>query len=136
MENKQVGSSENDGTPLQRFMAIRHKSREASKANFAEESRKRLDKILSTKMQTTFIGALSTFEKAFGFLWGQGKRAEERTEEEQQFHEVWQNVRTDVLNNGNNQLRALRNELQNHSITWNRHNIVISAKPEQEEDNG
>lgn len=116
-------------TPLQRFMSIKEKSREASQANFAEESRKRLDKIISQKMQTTFIGAISAFESNFGFLWGSGKK--ELTEEEQALFNIWQRVRTDILNNGNNQLRALRNELQNHSVSWNRHTLTIKAEEDQ-----
>jgi hypothetical protein len=122
--------------PLNRFMAMRQAANDARQANFAEESRKRLDKIISTKMNTTFIGALAAFEKHFGLLWGASKKESERTDEEKQLYQIWQNVRTEVLNNGNNQLRALRNELQNHSISWNRHNLVMSTKPlfDKEED--
>lgn len=116
-------------SPLKRFMDIKQKSREASQANFAEESRKRLDRILSQKMNTTFIGAISAFENNFGFLWGAGKKRE-LTEEEQNLLNIWQRVRTDILNNGNNQLRALRNELQNHSVSWNRHTLTIRADEE------
>ena len=112
-------------TPLQKYMDLKKKSNEASQSRFAEESRKRLDKIISTKLNTTFIGALSAFEKAFGFLWGYNKKPNERTEEEQHLQVIWDSVRTEVLNNGNNQLRALRNELQNHNISWNRHTLVL-----------
>lgn len=120
-------------TPLQRFMTLQQKSREASQANFAEESRKRLDKIISQKMQTTFIGAISAFESNFSFLWGSNKKGE-LTEDEQQLFNIWQRVRTDILNNGNNQLRALRNELQNHNVSWNRHTLTIKAKEEDQND--
>ena len=119
---------------LQKYMSLTKKSKEASQARYAEESRKRLDKIISTKLNTTFIGALSSFEKNFGFLWGHDKKESERTVEEKQLFEIWQNVRTEVLNNGNNQLRSLRNELQNHNISWNRHTLVMTAKPVSEDD--
>ena len=132
--------AENDKTnmipadnPLNRFMAMRNAAQQATQANYAEESRKRLDKIISVKMNTTFIGALSSFEKNFGFLWGQGKKDSERTDEERQLNQIWQNIRTEVLNNGNNQLRALRNELQNHSVSWNRHQLQILATPTNED---
>src|SRR5688572_18077035 len=107
---------QNNDTPLQKFMTMKRKSQEASQMRFAEESRKRLGKIIATKITTTFIGSLAAFEKAFGFLWGQGKRDAERTEEERQFFNIWESVRTEVLNNGNGQLRAIQNELQNHNI--------------------
>lgn len=112
-------------TPLQKFLTMKQKSKEASQSKFAEEARKKLDSIISKKMNTTFIGALSSFEKAFGFLWGFGKKDSEKTDEEKELYNIWQNVRTEVLNNGNNQLRALRNELQNHTISWNRHKITF-----------
>lgn len=112
-------------SPLQRFMNMKRQSVEASKTRFTEESRKRLDKILSTKMNTTFVGAIAAFEKCFGFLWGQTKKHEERTEEELEFYEIWKQVRDEILNNGNHQLRALKNELQNYEVSWNRHKITI-----------
>lgn len=126
MANNETGAD----SPLNRFMAMRQAAQQATQANYAEESRKRFEKIVSTKMKTTFIGALSSFEKNLGFLWGQGKKDSERTEEERQLNQIWQNIRTEVLNNGNNQLRAILNELQNHSVSWNRHQLQILAKNE------
>lgn len=122
--------SEENTTSLQRFMTMKQKSREASEAKYVDESRKRLDRIITQKLNTTFIGAISTFEKNFSFLWGAGKKESELTDEEKHLLNIWQNVRTEVLNNGNNQLRALRNELQNHNVSWNRHTITIQAKEE------
>ena len=129
-----MDEKEKEGSPLQKFLTLKQKSKEASEARYVEESRKRLDKIISQKLQTTFIGALSSFEKSFGFLWGLNKKPSEMTDEEKELYAIWQNVRTDVLNNGNNQLRALRNELQNHSVSWNRHTILIKAKEESQDD--
>jgi hypothetical protein len=126
---------ENNDTPLHRFLTMKRKSQEASQSRFAEESRKRLDKIISTKLTTTFIGALASFEKSFGFLWGFGKKDHERTEEEKELYTIWESIRTEVLNNGNNQLRALRNELQNHNILWNRHTLVIKNNEENSDVN-
>jgi hypothetical protein len=115
-------------TPIQRYIDMKRKSQEASKNRFIEESRKRLDKIISTKLTTTFIGSLATFEKNFGFLWGFGKKDHEKTEEERHLSSIWENVRTEVLNNGNNQLRTIKNELQNHNISWNRHTTIIKVE--------
>lgn len=119
---------------VKKWMEMTRKSQEASNKNFAEESRKRLTKILTTKITTTFIGSLAAFEKAFGFLWGQGKKDSEKTDEEKHFYNIWEGVRTDVLNNGNNQSRAIQNELQNHNITWNRHTLVIKNEDQNDRD--
>ena len=125
-------NTSNSDSPLHRFMSMKKQNMEATTARYSEDSRKRLDKIISTKMNTTMIGSLATFEKNFGFLWGQGKKDSERTEEERECYTLWQNVRTEVLNNGNNQIRALRNELQNHDVNWKRYQLTIKAKPAEE----
>lgn len=97
-----------------------------------EDCRKRLDKIVSTKIRTSFIGAIAKFEESFGFLWGQGKLAEDLTEEEAQMRELWQSVRNTILNNGNNQLRSAQNEIANHVVSWNRHHMDLVVKPQEE----
>lgn len=51
------------------------------------------------------IGSLFEFEKAFGYLWGHNKDEEALTERELDFLELWDTVRNQILNNGNNQLR-------------------------------
>lgn len=61
--------------------------------------------ILTKRFQTTMIGALFEFEKAFGYLWGQEKNEEDLTEKELDFLDRWDAVRNQILNNGNNQLR-------------------------------
>jgi hypothetical protein len=61
--------------------------------------------ILTKRFQTTMIGALFEFEKAFGYLWGQDKDDDELTDKELDFLDRWDSVRNQILNNGNNQLR-------------------------------
>jgi hypothetical protein len=62
--------------------------------------------LLVKRFQTTMIGSLYQFEQAFGYLWGFDKDEEDLTEIEQRFKLKWENVRYNILNNGNNQLRA------------------------------
>lgn len=61
--------------------------------------------ILTKRFQTTMIGALFEFEKAFGYLWGHDKEEDMLTEKELDFLERWDIVRNQILNNGNHQLR-------------------------------
>ena len=61
--------------------------------------------ILTKRFQTTMIGALYEFEKAFGYLWGQNKNPDFLTENEEDFRDRWEDVRNQILNNGNSQLR-------------------------------
>lgn len=109
---------------------------------FAEQSRNRLKKIAATKIRTTFIGSLSEFEKAFGFLWGlppsdeQAKLLQILDDEGfgiEYFREAWDNARTAILNNGNNQMRALDQEISQYSMTWNRYHMTLPVKGQKDE---
>lgn len=62
--------------------------------------------ILTKRFQTTMIGALFEFEKHFGHIWGLHKNDDELlTQREEQYRNLWEDVRNQILNNGNNQLR-------------------------------
>lgn len=68
--------------------------------------------ILTKRFQTTMIGSLYEFEKAFGYLWGYHKpENEELTTQEEKFLDLWEETRNKILNNGNNQLRKATAEL-------------------------
>jgi len=107
--------------------------RQAKEERFVEQSRKRLDKIVSTKIRTAFIGALAAFEEEFGFLWGHELPEEKLTTEHQRMFDLWERVRTAVLNNGNTQLRSVRNEIANHVVKWNRHHVEFQVQEQEKE---
>jgi hypothetical protein len=67
--------------------------------------------ILTKRFQTTMIGSLFEFEKAFGYLWGQDKEEQDLTDRELEFLDRWDSVRNQILNNGNNQLRKAISDL-------------------------
>lgn len=94
-----------------------------SKTNqYGKGYKKRLKGIVSTKMRTAFIGALAAFEKDFGYLWGHDLDEDiPLTEKQEGFLDVWEEVRAVVLDNGNNQLRSLMKELDNHDVKWHRY---------------
>jgi hypothetical protein len=114
------------------------------KERYKEESKKRLQGIVEKKIQTSFIGALSSFEEFFGFLWGNDKYP--LTEEQKEllevlqkqgfnvdyFYDIWQNARTNALNNGNSQIRAIRQEFVNYTINWERYIPTFPVIPQNE----
>lgn len=110
--------------------ASQQKQKEAKDAKYREKSKKRLSNILTTKIKTSFIGAISSCEKGFGFIWGHGKDEDELTEQELAMREVWEEVRTEILDNGNTQLRAATNEVENYSINWDRYSINLNINEE------
>lgn len=115
--------------------ALRDHIRQSSQEKYLEQSRKRLDRIVTSKLRTTFIGAIAAFEEDFGFLWGCGKPQDQLTDSEKEFAQLWQNTRTKVLNKSNNQLRAVRTELANHIVSWNRYRLDLLVKPIEETEN-
>ena len=109
--------------------AMKQRAKDAREERYLEQSRQRLDKIVCTKVRTAFIGALAAFEEEFGFLWGQDTSSNEKTEEQIDMAELWERARTKVLNTGNGQLRAVRTEIANHTINWNRHHLDFKIMP-------
>ena len=112
---------------------LRDKAKKANEEYFFEQSKKRLDKIISTKMTTCFIGAIAAFEQYFGFLWNHGVNDDMLDNTEKEMRELWQQARNAILNHGNNQLRAIKSEIMNHDIHWNRHKMILPIRPLQEE---
>ncbi len=111
---------------LMRAVSEKRKGEAALKGQrYNESSKKQLLKIIETKLKTSFIAPLSYFEEQFGYLWGHGKKESDLTPEELNFRAFWNAIRTNVLNNGNNQIRAIHNELVQYTVTWNRYNLPI-----------
>ena len=72
----------------------------------------------STKIKTSFIGAISQFEENFGALWGHNKFDNELTENNKKFRVIWEKVRAAILSNGNNQIRKLEKESERYHIKY------------------
>jgi hypothetical protein len=62
-------------------------------ARYKDVSKDRLLKISKKKVQTTMIGALSTIERVFGFLWGYDETSE-LTPEQEHMKELFEEVRS------------------------------------------
>jgi hypothetical protein len=93
-------------------------------------SKDRLEKVLKKKLTTTFIGALDSFEKQFGYLWQHGEPYGSLTENQQKFRDVWNEVRNEVLNKGNAQLRATLLEIAEYEVLWKKKNYFFEIKSE------
>lgn len=70
----------------------------------------KLQSQMEKRIQTTMIGALDKVEKNFGNLWGHYKDGP-LTEREEEFAELWDFTRNQILNQGNNQIRNLKEDL-------------------------
>lgn len=89
------------------------------------DSKDRLSKILKKKVETTMIGALSSVEEHFGFLWNSKG---ELTPEQQMMHDLYQRVRSEILDKGNTQARNIDAELNQYDVKWLKYSITIPVK--------
>jgi hypothetical protein len=100
-----------------------------NEAKYKELSKKRLLQSINTKMKTVMIGSLARFEQNMGHLWGAGKRTP-LTPEESAMAEIWQKIRTEILDLGNNNMRAAEQEIAQYSMSWERNKTeLIIIKP-------
>ncbi len=100
---------------------------------FKEKSKLRLQEVIDKKFTTCFIGAVNSVEEHLGFLWGKGKSA--LTSREREMACVWEELRTEILNKGNNQKRAARNEIEEYEVEWKQKHTDFILRPKDEEFN-
>ena len=98
-------------------------------------SRDQLFKTAKKKIQTTMIGALSTLEEGFGFLWGFEDGDEDKTPEQKHIHDIYEEVRAKILDRGNTQIRSLESEFINYEIVRKKHFISLPVSKPKGEDN-
>ena len=116
---------DNDYTELVRKSAD---FKTAKTDQYLDLSKERLLKIGKKKIQTTMIGALSTLEKRFGFLWGQDQEGD-LTPEQEHLKELYEEIRSEILDRGNNQMRNLESEFAQYDIKWLRYNMKLPVTP-------
>jgi hypothetical protein len=99
---------------------LRKEAEEKNKILYRKTSANKLSKNIEKKIRTTFIGNINTVEKYFGELWGHGKEYKDLTDEEKRERKVWDACRKEMLDKGNNELRAANTELGEYTVEWNR----------------
>lgn len=93
-----------------------------------DSSKERLHRIIQKKLMTAGIGAMSRMEKHIGRqLWGHDTPPYERSPAQEEWNEVWQECRTDILNHINGIMRAVDDEFKQYTMMWNRYQTIIPA---------
>lgn len=88
---------------------------------YKADSKDRLSKILKKKIQTTMIGALSSMEENLRFLWEQDNPKVSKAE----MKEIYNKIRSEILDKGNNQARNVDAELAQYEVEWLRYSMQI-----------
>tara|TARA_Y100000389_G_C17263912_1_gene414428 strand:+ start:346 stop:717 length:372 start_codon:yes stop_codon:yes gene_type:complete len=91
---------------------------------YKDLSKDKLFQVAVKKIKTTMIGALSTLEESFGFLWGFNSD-EEKTEDQKQIFQIYEDARAKILDRGNTQIRNLESEFVNYDIVRKKHFISL-----------
>lgn len=94
---------------------------------YKADSKERLSKIIKKKIETTMIGALSSVESHFGFLWGQ-EDSGPLTPDQEIMRELFQKIRSEVLDKGNTQIRNMDTEFSQYNIEWKKYSLVLPVK--------
>jgi len=91
---------------------------------YKEQSKERLSDNIKKKIKTTMIGAISSIEDHFGEL----------LDSDESLSALFQNVRADILDKGNHQLRNVDVELSQYDVEWNRYNCTMPVRTFKGED--
>jgi DNA-binding transcriptional MerR regulator len=101
------------------------KEREA----FLDASRERLKTACLKKIDTTMIGALDAIEKELSELIGDCSNADQIM-----LKEAFLRARSKILDNGNNQKRAISDEIRHYIVDWQMYTITMPVKGNSEYD--
>src|SRR3990167_4510701 len=102
------------------FRTLIQKKREmetSREEQYKVDSKARLEVIVNKKMTTTMIGALAAIEENFGFLW------DGNSTESLHMKQVFEKVRKKILDNGNDQIKAVKEEFKLYDIVWLRYQM-------------
>lgn len=105
--------------------AIREKKDLEKDKKYKEESRERLKKICETKVKTTMIGAISSIEEKFSKYYTSSGRP---SNEELILRKIYDEIRTEILDKGNQQIRNLDTEFEQYTIHWNRYQLNLPVR--------
>ena len=108
------------------FDALREKAdyKQQREDQYKVDSRDRLSKILKKKIETTMIGALSSIEEHLGFLWSH-RDNESLTEDQVYMKDLYQKIRSEILDKGNTQARNVDAELSQYDVKWLKYTIKM-----------
>lgn len=108
-----------------KYQNITRKREAYAREKQKEGSARRLLSNVETKIRTTFIGAISRIEEKFGHLWGLDNDTPSASQVK--MRKLWDDLRKEILDHGNNQIRALRKEFDQYDIDWNRYHIDFNG---------
>tara|TARA_Y100000593_G_scaffold15181_1_gene29447 strand:+ start:399 stop:788 length:390 start_codon:yes stop_codon:yes gene_type:complete len=118
--------------PFSEMLKEKANYKEMREEKYRTDSRDRLSKILKKKIETTMIGALSSIEEHLGFLWD--AKNGQLTEDQVYMKDLYQKVRSEILDKGNTQARNVDAELSQYDVKWLKYTIKMPVIKQTEEE--
>mgnify|MGYP001219712985 FL=1 len=118
--------------PFSEMLKDKANYKEMREEKYRTDSRDRLSKILKKKIETTMIGALSSIEEHLGFLWE--TKDGQLTEDQVYMKDLYQKVRSEILDKGNTQARNVDAELSQYDVKWLKYTIKMPVIKQTEEE--
>jgi hypothetical protein len=113
---------------LDRLADLRKKQLNDAKVSRNEKNKERFKNICKKKFQTCFIFPLAEFEEAFGKeLLGTGSQEYELTDEQKANRIKWNQLRKNILDKGNSQMRAFLSEIELYDIQYRGYHVNFTG---------
>lgn len=87
----------------------------------ADKSHDRLERIACQKIKTTMIGAIASIEEHLGFLLDEEESGQDN-------RELFNKLRSEILDKGNQQIRNLNKEFKLYDISLRRYQYTLPVR--------
>ncbi len=162
METEQQQLARKDLGEFLQQKKLQEAARKANAERSAANAKRKLEGVIRKKFETSIIGGISRIEEHLGHLWGHDEpegaieadiidlegltdeeaeaaraqaeaHAKAKTEERLAYRQLWDILRTEILNNGNNQLRAVQEELGRYTLAYEGYQLKMPIKPKTQD---
>jgi hypothetical protein len=82
-----------------------------------EADKDKLQGLIIKSIKTTMVGAVASIEEKLGDLWGQNKKGTP-TESEQRLYETFMELRKEILDKGNTQIRNIKQLIDGYTVEF------------------
>lgn len=97
----------------------------AKEENF-KRSRANLKNLIEKRMKTVMVGSLASFEEKFEQFW-KPEPGQKMTKEQELLQKLFQEVRSSILDKGNNQIRLLEKDLENFNVEAKKYHLQFKV---------
>lgn len=105
-------------------LATRKYLDEKKDKEYKRASKERLLKICTTKIRTTMIGALESIEKRLSQYYNV-EEGQKPTNEQLAIKRLYDEMRQEILDKGNHQIRNIEKEFEQYEIDWKRYTLTL-----------